>query len=301
MTFAELKKQILNLGFETTSTYSEEPTIMIDGINRAMREITNKFPLIGVYKIAQCPLTNLLGDEYTNMDMRHYDGNTPIVLAASGAKSFYFEYAGNVKLTVQDDNGTNEVNLTGGRAFQTYRAFANGDVTLTLQGDYSFDINNTAIYGEKYSSSADDIPDYRKHVRYDFKELTKQDGKVVFIDFLDKVQEGDGTESYLSLRDFHVEQRHVLVLDGRKQVEYNIFYKKDFTALTGSTQDTFEIELDKDREHLLPLLAAWYVWADDDQTKAAVWRNDYEDYAASLLRADKANTVQEAFSNGLGW
>lgn len=146
MTWAEVKRQVLNLGFETAGSYDEEPTILMDAVNRAMREITNVFPLIGSYKIAQSPLENLLGGRYPHMDVRHYNGVVPITYTASGCKSLYFEHTGEVTLEIKDDNGTSTVNLAGTRAFQAYRAFVDGAVTLTFSGPYSYDIKNIALY-----------------------------------------------------------------------------------------------------------------------------------------------------------
>lgn len=301
MTYAELKRQILNLGFETASTYAEEPTIMVDAINRAMREITNNFPLIDSYKIAQNPLTNILPNASECMDIKHYDGVNPLVYTATGAKALYFECSGTGTLTIVDGDGTRTVNLDGNKQYKEYREFLNGFVTLTFSGSYSYDIKNIAVYGEKYSDNLADIPAYRKNIRYDFKELTKVDTVPMFIDFLDKVQEGDGEESYLTIKDFQVEKRHVLVLDGLAKCEYTIFYRKNFTPFTTTTPDATEVQLDYDKEHLLPLLAAWYVWADDEPSKASKWRNDYEDYTARLLAESKPDTAQEAFINELGW
>lgn len=303
MTYEELRKQILNLGFETADTYDEDPTIITDAINRAMREITNMFPLIGKYKIAQNPLTNLLDSQRQNMDIRHYDGKASLKFTATGARSIYFECSGTGTLTIQDDDGERSIALIGKRAFQDYRAFVKGSVTLTFGGPYSYDIKNVAVYGEAYSDQLTDIPPYRQYVRYDFKALTAVNGAPVFIDFLDKVQEGDYSSgnSYVSIKDFQVEQRHILLLDGLKKVEYTVFFRKNFTQFTANTPSTFVIELDSDKEHLLPLLAAWYVWADDEPTKAAKWKNDYEDFTALLLNTAKPQTAQVAFLNELGW
>lgn len=299
MTYAELKRQILNLGFETADTYDEEPTIMVDAINRSMREITNVFPLIGSYKIAQNPLPSLLPSPKENMDAKHYDGVTPIQYATTGAKALYFECSGTGTLTINENGLDRIVALDSNRAFKEYREFVSGTVTLTFSGPFSYDIKNIAVYGEKYSTELADIPAYRRYVRYDFKALTAVDGVPVFIDFLDKVQEGD--DSYLSIKDFQTEKRHVLVLDGLEKAEYTIFYRKNFVPFTSSRSDAYEVELDYDKEHLLPLLAAWYVWADDEPTKAAKCKNDYEDYAESLLKEANPQTAQEAFSNDLGW
>lgn len=303
MTYAELKRQILNLGFETAETYEEEPSIMVDAINRAMREITNQFPLIGKYKIAQNPLPNLLPSPREGLNVKHYDGTTPLTFCASGAKALYFECSGTGELRIKDDLGERSMNLASSRAFKEYRAFVSGEVRLTFLGPFSYDIQNIALYGEVYSAELKDIPPHRKFVRYDFRELTAQNGTPVFIDFLDKVEEGEASsgKSYRSIKDFQTEERYVLLLNGFEQAEYTIFYRKNFTQFTLDTKPTFEVELDADKEHLLSLLAAWYVWAEDEPNKATRWRNDYEAFAAARLQAPKVQTAQAPFFNDLGW
>lgn len=311
MTLGNAKQQIFNLGFETFGSYTEEPTILIDALNRAMRDITNTFPLLGKYQISQNPLPNLL-PFLQSQDARKYSG-VPLEYHAQDARSFTFECDGIGTLTITDADGERVLALDSRRVYKTYRGFLRGDSTLIFSGPFSYNVKNIAIYAEAYSDLEQDIPPFRRFVRYDFKELTKIKGNpdatppthdvFTFIDFADKIQEGDSTEgaTYRNAKDFHIEDRSVLVLDGFARVQYTIFYKKNFTALTEATQDDFVFELDFDKEHLLPLLAAWYVWADDEPSKASKWRNDYEDFVAKSLGEASPNNATEAFENDLRW
>lgn len=138
-----------------------------------------------------------------------------------------------------------------------------------------------------------------RYLRYDFEELTRgADGTAVFIDFLELVTE-DG--EYKKTRNFTVEQRHVLVLDGLKKINGTVFYKKNFTPFTPQTAGDRKIKLDYDKEFLLPLLAAWYVWRDDERSKASECKNEYEDGVERLLSVAKPDTAEEKFINSLGW
>ncbi|MEG1779141.1 MAG: hypothetical protein RR263_03495, partial [Oscillospiraceae bacterium] len=84
-----------------------------------------------------------------------------------------------------------------------------------------------------------------------------------------------GGESYKSVQDFKREQPWTLVLNGFEKAQYTIFYKKSFIPFTVDTKDSFEIELPFDKQHLLPLLASYYIWLDDDDTKATVYYNKF--------------------------
>ncbi len=299
MTYKDLKRQIFNLGFEDSSTYDEEPSIIPDAINLAMRDITNIFPLIDKYEIAQYPLKSLLSSPLYNQDIKHYDGIVPVKYSATGAKSLYFECSGTGTLTITDNNGTRVIELASDRAYKEYREFVSGNVTLTFGGNYSYDIKNIAVYGELYSDKLEDIPAYRQYVRYDFRELTKQDGRYVFIDFLDKVQEGNYSDgfSYKHIQDFQREQPWTIILNGFEKVQYTIFYKKTFVLFDVATQDSFEIELPFDQQHLLPLLSAYYIWLDDDMAKAIMYYNKYEE-SRNVLLGNVKDTVATVESMG---
>lgn len=302
MTFGELKRQILNLGFETADAYDEEPSIMVDSVNRAMREITNLFPLTASYQIIQYPLPNLLPE---GEGRRQYDGEHALVFRAQGARSLYFECTGSGLLRISDADGAREMVLESGSAFRPYRALVRGTVELHFSGPFAYELQHVALYGQLRSQRLADIPACGPYLRYDLDELTRTEGadglmQTVFLDFLDKVQEADGT--YRSLHDFHIEGRSTLVLPGKKQAAITVFYRRNFMPLTAGTPESYGLELPPSQEHLLPLLAAWYVWADDEPAKAAKWRNDYEDFAQRLLLMEQRQKAQtEAFCNKLGW
>lgn len=188
MTFAEVKSELINLGFE--SSYEEAPSLLTDSINRAMQDITSRFPLIG-----RC-----------------------------------------------------EITVTSGKGMQ----------------------------------------------RFNMRELTT-DG-FIEVDHLMV----DDESGYHRASGWMIEQRYILLLSGDRPGNYVVFYRRNFTPLLPDSPEKQELEIDTDRKHLLPLLAAWYLWQDDEPEKAALWRNDYEDFAARLENKTQP-TMVEQFVNGLGW
>ena len=58
---------------------------------------------------------------------------------------------------------------------------------------------------------------------------------------------------------------------------FRIYYFKLPTQITQSTPDSFEIELPLVAHNLIPLLASYYLWLDDDERKAIMYKNDYEE------------------------
>lgn len=53
--------------------------------------------------------------------------------------------------------------------------------------------------------------------------------------------------------------------------------------ITSQTNDSEVIALPNNVVQLVPLLASYYVWLDDDTVKATVYKNEYEDYKDSLI------------------
>ncbi len=293
MNYGYIKEELFNLAFETKEEYSEKFTIVTQALNRAIQTICNEVrPILGKYQISQYPLKNLI----ENATNKHYNGE-PFTFTATGAKSYYFECDGTGMATITDDAGSTTLNMFSSRQFKEYKGFCNGNVTITFSGFYSYNVKNIAIYGEKVSASVNDIPPYKQNVYYDFEELTKENGRAVFMGFADKVQEGtDG--SYRPITDFKVQGRSTLILDGFKECQYTVFYKKLPTPITSATPDTFEMELDADLHILIPLLAAFYVWQDDSKTLAAMYYNDYEAKRNAIL--GKESKVV-AIVNGGDW
>ena len=51
----------------------------------------------------------------------------------------------------------------------------------------------------------------------------------------------------------------------------------EMDVLTADTTDDYELNLPDKLVYLIPLLASYYIWLDDDERKAVMYRNEYED------------------------
>ena len=117
---------------------------------------------------------------------------------------------------------------------------------------------------------------------YDMEELTREDGDVVFLSFADTpVMVGNGV--YRRYNDFEVEQDRILVIDGSVSGNFKVFYKKAHTPFTVDTDDLEDIPLPLKAHILVPLLTAYYVWLEDEKTKAVDYYNQYEKLAQNIL------------------
>lgn len=117
---------------------------------------------------------------------------------------------------------------------------------------------------------------------YDMEELTKEDGDMVFLTFADTpVMVGDGI--YRRYNNFEIEQDRILVMDGSVSGDFKVFYKKAHIPFTIDTDDSEDIPLPLKAHILVPLLTAYYVWLEDEKTKAVDYYNQYEKLSQSIL------------------
>lgn len=72
-----------------------------------------------------------------------------------------------------------------------------------------------------------------------------------------------------------------IVTDFRGTATVN--YERGYEKIGADDPDTKDIPLDEESACLLPLLASFYAWQDDDERKAVRYRNDYESLKAQFL------------------
>lgn len=117
---------------------------------------------------------------------------------------------------------------------------------------------------------------------YDMPSLTKRNGVVNFLEFADTPVK-IGTDVYRKFSDYEIENDDTLVIDGRISGTFKVFYKKAHTPITQETPDDTELELPLKAHILVPLLAAYYVWIEDEKTKAVDYYNQYEKLSQHIL------------------
>ncbi len=272
MTYKELKQEIFALGFDDQSKYKEDPNIIPTGINRAMAVITTEIaPIVGVINLSHQPQENIC-----TTDGGYYNGSDPLVFTAVGARAFALLCDGVGLLTVTDDNGVREIELTGG-GYGIYRDFATGSVSLSFTGDYAYSVKSLGIYSSINSLALEDIHLNSQYISYDFKDYDE--------DFYNFKELGyrDNSGVYKAINDYYIDSETILNIPRTPQGEYIVKYRKLPKKFTQYTEDTENIQLDSWARVLLPLLASYYIWIDDDATKASIYRNEYEAIRNSII------------------
>ena len=75
--------------------------------------------------------------------------------------------------------------------------------------------------------------------------------------------------------------------------DFRIYYGAEHEKYTGTTaQKREDLPLPKRVHHLVPLLAAYYVWLEDEPTKAAQYYNMYETAKNVILEASARNKLR---------
>ena len=134
------------------------------------------------------------------------------------------------------------------------------------------------------------------------------EGEIVPITYdgrYDKMEEmriiKDGT-SY-PFNDYTVEQGSIVVLNYALAGNFTIFYAQGIDDITADTPDTFDLQMEYEVEHLVPLLAAYHAWLDDDVQKAVMYYNEYEQLLKDIMERRNAEKAKPKVRivGGLKW
>lgn len=107
----------------------------------------------------------------------------------------------------------------------------------------------------------------------------------------------DGSKTVFN--DYSVEQDRIYF----SAAEPGVFlfpYRIKITEVTVSTQDSEELTISYSVEQLLPLLASYFVWIDDDVEKATIYQNMYDDLKAQILQKTPERVTAKIRSD-LAW
>lgn len=100
--------------------------------------------------------------------------------------------------------------------------------------------------------------------------------------------ERDGQAYWKKFSDYDVETETTLVINADDtKGSFRIYYNALCTQINQDTADTFVPELPLKAHHLIPLLASYYLWLDDEYDKAMLYKQDYETALSLALQTQK--------------
>lgn len=130
--------------------------------------------------------------------------------------------------------------------------------------------------------------------RYDLAELSKDsDGNVLF-ESIDSVYIGN--DMFLG---YDVEDDHIFVVSTALSSDLTIYYNERIIPVTSDMQDDYQVQVVYQCEPLVDLLAAHYVWLDDDERKAILYWNEYDQLKQEIMA--KSLRTRAKVIGGIRW
>lgn len=107
-----------------------------------------------------------------------------------------------------------------------------------------------------------------------YYEYVMPDDFLKFTEVPVKRQLGEGI--YQRFNDFEIESGNTVIMSGAYKGTYRMFYIADHEPFTLKTSNGEDIPLPLKAHYLVPLLASYYVWLDDDPQKAQEYYQRYQ-------------------------
>ena len=175
---------------------------------------------------------------------------------------------------VQAPVGKIDLNLKDIGTTTTMIYVGSGNRTIVINGEVvNVSDGNIAVYNDTayvFIGGAWQLPG-----KYDLEILSKDEYNNVRFDSVDRIVRNtdSGIETFL---DYDIEQYKILVLDPSLRDNLTVFYKERIVPVTNQTVPSYEIQVVYPCEPLVALLAAHYVWLDDDERKAVMYWNEFD-------------------------
>lgn len=137
-----------------------------------------------------------------------------------------------------------------------------GDIASYEGTDYTYD-------GSKWTAKG--------IIYFDLKTIT---GSFERIEKIERLLNDDIND----FADYDLLQGYKVAMKPTTQGTVIVSYVRKLDNITPDTPDDFDIQMDYEVEHLVPLLAGHYAWLDDDIQKATMYYNEYEQELARVTQ-----------------
>lgn len=279
MKLSELKKEIFALGF---SDQIDSADLLICSINRALRDLYSRRSILRTVRLfspGQKP-------RVYHKEIKCINGK-PITYELNG-RAFTMRLCGMGFYKIVDASRTIVTDFNTGRESQLVRGFISGRGTIEFYGSTSFTVYDFSVYDEIFYQSALMLPDGGKTVEINLREEYKD-----FLCFVSPVQNSDGEViKNAKLSDGKI------ILPSDYRGEFLVTYRRLPTAVVND--ESHVIDVPEEYCHLFPLLAAFYIWLDIDETKANYYREEYEKLM-SLAEREGYWELDSSYTDTNGW
>lgn len=138
---------------------------------------------------------------------------------------------------------------------------------------------------------------WQKVGKYDLAELTKDESGNTMFDSIDRivVNTSYGIDTFV---DYDIEDDHILVLNPSVNDTLLVYYNERILPV-GDKDNDYKVQVAYQCEPLVGLLAAHYVWLDDDERKAILYWNEYDQLKQEIMA--KALRPRAKVIGGFRW
>ena len=277
MTLNEIKKEVAHLGFESEGAIDSS---IESAVRRALATVYTEHgarALGWIYQSSPTPKRHIpmISHRAEVDDVIPLDGGT-YAFVVCGAGSF----------EVKDAGGTRTQGFDTQSAYVCGRVNSEGEIRF--KGEFRYTVYDLCIYEEAFADG-DAPPMYGRTRGYDLSEI--------FPDFLFATSAPtDECGVKIAGASIYADTMYIPYgYTGRIGVEY----RKRAPEVSIDTPDR-ELDIPKELESLVPLLAAAYVWLDDDADKAQYYMSLYRD-GMSAVKLYTRRAVDTGFENATGW
>ena len=277
MTLQELKNEIAALGFESGI---EDTGSFTFAVRRAVATIYTER---GIHKTLRIYQRNPKPDLYIPK-LVHEAGDSDTLPLKGGA--YFFRASGVGRFSVTDEGGASEYQFNSNNA--TARGYVRGEGELKLYGDLSYTVYDLCHFTELNSYNIADL-NYGTFTEYKLDKIAPD-----YLGPYDVARNADG-----KIIDGCSICSGMLSVPYSYEGEIVIKYRCKPLIDKDTDPDT-ELGIDSECEHLVPLLAAAYVWLDDDAEKAAYYMSLYRD-GMTALKLYSPRCINAKYDNVTGW
>ena len=278
MTLNDLKDELSALGFEREIAIDKS---LILAVKRALSTVYTERSVYNAFSIEHHPIMPTLVCKSLVHNPQCIESFT-----LSG-KAYSFTASGTGTFTIENGSTVKEYSFSA--PLYLWQDFISGEATITFSGDFSFEIFNLAVLESVRSSRKEDIFAYGEPFEYRLSEI-KND----FHSFATLPTDADGREIESAI----LEGDKLLIPWGYNG-RINLLYKVKAPEISIDEPDR-EIDMPREIEHLIALLASAYYWADDAPDKAEYYLSLYRD-AMKSVKLFNTRRLGGGYNNVTGW
>lgn len=278
MNLNELIKEIYSLGFETEG---EATPSVLSAISRSLYLLFTDLPQKRTVRLLpNVPRGTRIFKSYVH---------TPNAKDGFGicGMAFSFKASGMGEALVEDSLGSRTYEFNS--HYSEIRGFISGEAKITFTGPMGYTVSELAVFDTAVSPEEGKIPLYDEYIRIPMSEAAPD-----FFFFTELPRRADGAFIYQTRID-----GDCILLPMDYSGELTVTYARRPTPIDPDRPDD-SLDLPSVAAHLLPLLAASYVWLEDDGERSAYYASLYRDGIARI-RNEQRMTRSAAFTDVTGW